>query len=124
MDNLMVVLSNAKPSLEDEFNDWYSNVHIVEVVDNLDGFQAAQRFKLAPGQVEDGAEYKYLAIYQIPDDKLEAAQNAILFQRAEREEALAEGRVPLISNRKELFDGSHSTWFFTSLGKPYEDIED
>jgi hypothetical protein len=117
MKNIMVVLSNAKPEVEKEFNDWYSGVHIVEVVGKLDGFETAQRFELAPGQVEDGADFKYLAIYQLHDDKLEEAQAAIKGQRAERAEALAAGRDPMISSRTELFDGAHRSWFFTAISQ-------
>ena len=40
-DHLMVVLSNAKPEIEDQFKDWYSNVHIRELVDRLDPIDAA-----------------------------------------------------------------------------------
>lgn len=115
MKNLMVVLSNAKPDAEKEFNEWYSDVHIVEVVGNLDGFETAQRFELAPGQVEDGTDFKYLAIYQLHDNKLEEAQAAIQGQRAERAEAIAMGRTPMISSRTELFDGAHRSWFFTAI---------
>jgi hypothetical protein len=114
----MVVLSNARPDLEAEFNDWYTNVHIVEVVDRLDGFEAAQRFALSAGQVEAGSPYKYLALYWVPEDKLEDAQAAIKYQRQEREEALAAGREPLIS-KKDVFDGQHHTWFFSKISERY-----
>lgn len=117
-DNLMVVLSNARPEREDEFNDWYSNVHIVEVVDRLDGFEAAQRYQLAPGQVEAGAPWKYLALYWIPDGQVETAQAAIKAQRKEREEAIAVGRPPMIS-KADVFDGKHQTWFFSKVSERY-----
>ena len=117
--HVMVVLSNTKPELEDEFNDWYSNAHIVEVINRLDGFASAQRFSFVPDQLEDG-EYKYLAIYEIEDDKLEAAQKAQAAQRRERKEALAAGREPFIESRAgELFDGEHRSWFFTAVDEPY-----
>lgn len=122
-ENLMVVLSNAKPDLEDEFNDWYSNVHVAEVVDNLDGFEAAQRFSLAPGQVEGGAPWKYLALYWIPEGKLEDAQAAIKGQRKEREEALAAGRPPMIS-KADVFEGKHHTWFFSKVSERYTEQGD
>lgn len=117
-DHLMVVLSNARPGLEDEFNDWYTNVHIVEVVDRLDGFEAAQRFELSDGQVEEGAPYRYLALYWIPEDKLADAQEAIRHQRRERAEALAAGREPLIS-KADVFDGHNHTWFYSKISERY-----
>lgn len=117
--NVMVVLSNSKPNLDAEFNDWYTNVHIVDVVDKLDGFESAQRFELAPNQIESG-EYRYLAIYEIAEGRLEDAQKAQAYQRQERAEALAEGRKPWIESRAgELFDGEHRTWFFKSMGEAY-----
>ena len=44
--HLMVVLSNAKPGQEDEFNRWYSQVHVLDTINKLDGFLSAQRFEL------------------------------------------------------------------------------
>lgn len=117
--NVMVVLSNSKPELDAEFNDWYTNVHVVDVVDKLDGFDSAQRFELAPNQIEQG-EYRYLAIYEIAEGRLEDAQRAQAYQRKERAEALAAGRKPWIESRAgELFAGEHRTWFFKSMGEPY-----
>ncbi|MFB8387528.1 hypothetical protein ACFC3F_10370 [Microbacterium sp. NPDC055910] len=117
--HVMVVLSNSKPELDAEFNDWYTNVHLVDVVNKLDGLESAQRFELAPNQNES-AEYRYLAIYEIPEGKLEDAKRAQAYQRAERADALANGRKPWIESRAgELFDGEHRTWFFTALGEPY-----
>lgn len=117
--HIMVVLSNSKPDLDAEFNDWYTNVHLVDVVNKLDGFQSAERFVLAPNQIE-GGEYRYLAIYEIAEGRLEDAQEAQAYQRRERAEALAEGRKPWIESRAgELFEGEHRTWFFTSMGEPY-----
>ena len=43
----MVVLSNAKPGQDEPFNRWYSDVHMIETIDRLDGFVAAQRFRQA-----------------------------------------------------------------------------
>jgi hypothetical protein len=111
----MIVLSNTRPEVEQEFNSWYTDVHIVDVVGKLNGFETAQRFKLADGQVEDGADYQYLAIYTIADDKLAEAQAAIAHQRQERTEALAAGRAPWIEARKDLFEGKHRSWFFTAV---------
>ncbi|MEU0555142.1 hypothetical protein [Dactylosporangium sp. NPDC006015] len=113
--NVMIVLSNTRPEVEDEFNAWYSDVHVHEVVDELDGFATAQRFKLADQQVEEGATWKYLVIYTIPEGRLADAQAAIRAQRAERAEALAAGRKPWISARSDLFDGKHHSWFFTAI---------
>ena len=115
----MVVLSNSNPGRDLEFNDWYTNVHIVEVVRDLAGFESAQRFERSADQVEDGTEYRYLAIYRIKPGMLETAQKAVLAQRAERAQALAAGRVPRIVVDTGLFGGPWKTWFFESITDQY-----
>jgi hypothetical protein len=111
--HLMIVLSNSKPERDDEFNRWYDQ-HAADVVDKLDGFVRAQRFELSEAQAEGGAEFGYLAVYEIPADQLEAARDAIVGQRAEREEALSAGREPLITVT-DTMAGPHHTWFFSSV---------
>lgn len=118
-DHLLLVFSNARPELEDEFNDWYSNVHIVDLVDKIDGIEAGQRFELAGTYRDAAADYRYLAMYWIPEGKLEDAQAGLRWQRAEREEALAAGRTPAVPKLEEGFDGDVSALFFTSVTEKY-----
>ena len=60
-----LVLSNAVEGRDDEFNDWYTNRHIVDVL-KIDGVIAAQRFQLAPEQRRDPPfPYRYLTIYEV-----------------------------------------------------------
>ena len=54
----LVVLSDALDDRDDEFNDWYDNVHLKDVL-AIDGIVAAQRFKLLSGD-----KWKYLALYE------------------------------------------------------------
>jgi len=117
-EHLLLVFSNARPELEDEFNDWYSTVHVVDLVDKIDGIEAAQRFQLAGTYRDAAADFKYLAMYWIPEDKLEAAQAGLRWQRADREEALAAGRTPAVP-KLEAFDGDVSALFFTSITDKY-----
>ena len=67
--NVMVVLTNATPGFEDEFNEWYDNVHLAEVV-ALPGFVAARRYKYTESQLAGFPEspQKYLALYWIEGD--------------------------------------------------------
>lgn len=58
---VLVVLSNPVAGREAEFNDWYSNQHLADVL-KVPGFLSAQRFKL--GQEGSGAAWQYLAIYE------------------------------------------------------------
>jgi hypothetical protein len=55
----------ASPDRVDEFNRWYDEVHVPEVL-RLDGFLSAQRFKPVDG---DGT---FVAIYEIEGDDLGA----------------------------------------------------
>lgn len=58
---VLVVLTNPVAGREDEYNDWYTNRHLADVL-KVPGFKAARRFKLA--QDDPAAKWKYLAIYE------------------------------------------------------------
>jgi hypothetical protein len=60
-----VVLTNAVEGHEAEFNDWYSNTHLADVV-AIPGFVSADRFELAEFQ----RTLPQLAIYEIETDDL------------------------------------------------------
>lgn len=120
-DHLMVVFSNARPGLEDEFNDWYSRVHIVDIVDKLPGFTTAQRFELSGVHGEETPPHRYLALYWIAEGRLAEAQAAIEWQRQERAEAVEAGREPVIP-RRDVFDGPPAAWFFSKVSERYESL--
>jgi hypothetical protein len=70
-DHLMLVFSNAKPEIEDHFNDWYTNVHLAEV-SSRPGFTGARRFApAAPGK-------PYIAIYEMDADDLQKATDEMM----------------------------------------------
>ncbi|WP_147383900.1 DUF4286 family protein [Noviherbaspirillum sedimenti] len=73
-----VVWSNPQPGTEEEYNAWYTNQHLADVL-KVPGFVAAQRFKLA--QAESALPGRYLAIYEMETDDPEAAL-AELFRRS------------------------------------------
>jgi len=59
------VFSNAVSGKEDEYNRWYTEQHLDDVL-RVPGFVAAQRFRLA---LEDAAApAQYLAIYELDTD--------------------------------------------------------
>lgn len=64
-----VVLTNAVEDRDDEFNDWYSSVHLRDVM-AIPGIVAAERFTLAHAQRNPDQPYRYLAIYEIETDDL------------------------------------------------------
>ena len=68
----MLVFTNPLPGKEDEFNHWYTNTHMPEIL-ATDGFVAAQRFKLGDAQQMPGQEHKYLAIYELDTDRSQEA---------------------------------------------------
>jgi len=71
-----VVLTNAVEGQEAEFNDWYDNRHLPEVL-AVDGFVAAQRFRLT--EMDPGQEFahRYLALYEVETDDLAKTNQAL-----------------------------------------------
>lgn len=65
----MTVLSNALPGRDDEFNKWFDNNHIHEMI-ALDEVKSAQRFMIAPSAPDTASPHKYLAVYDIETDDL------------------------------------------------------
>jgi hypothetical protein len=59
----LVVLANPTDGREEEFNEWYSNTHLADIV-AVPGFRSAQRFKLKEPM---GFEHRqqYLAMYEL-----------------------------------------------------------
>ncbi|HTV96110.1 MAG TPA: hypothetical protein VME42_08895 [Steroidobacteraceae bacterium] len=63
-----VVYSNPEEGREQEYNDWYSNQHLKDLL-AIPGVLSARRFKLSDTQIHAGAQpYRYLAIYEIESD--------------------------------------------------------
>jgi hypothetical protein len=67
----LIVLSNAVKGQEDEYNDWYSNQHLADVV-AVQGFSSAQRFKIR-SVTQGDLPQKYMAIYEMDAEDPEAA---------------------------------------------------
>lgn len=69
--NILLVLTNPLPGREVEYNQWYSEVHLAEVLQRP-GFVSARRFRLGKGQLDlDGfaqSQHSYLALYEIDGD--------------------------------------------------------
>jgi hypothetical protein len=60
-----VVFTNAVAGKDDEFNQWYDDVHLGEVV-ALPGFTGAKRFRIHSD--DDAPVHRYLAIYDMQTD--------------------------------------------------------
>ena len=111
----MVVLSNAKPGQDEPFNRWYSDVHMIETIDRLDGFLSAQRYRQAELDGAPRCPYRYLAIYEIPETELETAYAQFRWQRAERAEAATAGRPPVVSVSDTLQPDAFLVGFFSPI---------
>ncbi|MBV9996693.1 MAG: hypothetical protein JO127_15925 [Caulobacteraceae bacterium] len=72
---LFVVMTKPAEGREREYNDWYSNQHLDDVI-SVEGFVAAQRFKLCEGDGLPGGS-PYLALYEIEAESAAAAQKAL-----------------------------------------------
>lgn len=83
MDDLLIVLSNPINARHDEFNDWYSNIHIRDVM-RLPGSSAVQRLRRVDAPVGEGPgvaadrAFEYLAVYECHDiERLSAGHGAV-----------------------------------------------
>jgi hypothetical protein len=71
----LVVFSNpTTPGQEDEYNTWYTNQHLGDVV-NIPGYTSAQRFQRQIQMMGD-LKHGYLAIYEMDADGPEAVAQA------------------------------------------------
>ena len=71
----LVTLTRAVPGREDEFNDWYDNHHLPQLL-GLPGFRSAQRFRLARSLDPDPPP-PWLAIYEIDTDDIDAVLGSL-----------------------------------------------
>jgi hypothetical protein len=84
----MIVFTNAVEGREKDFNDWYQNVHLKQIV-SIKSFGTAQRFRFHTNIVPGGTDpARYMAIYDIETDDIGAALR-------EMNELAESGRMPL-----------------------------
>ena len=67
----LIVLSNAVEGREADFNQWYTNRHLADVL-KVPGFVAAQRFEIQGDPVQ-GARWRYFALYDVEHDNPDEA---------------------------------------------------
>jgi hypothetical protein len=84
---LYLVYTNCEPGREAEFNDWYDNVHLRDLL-SVEGIVAAQRFELTgpgPQTINRAGEptvAQYLAIYELDTEDTEAVLERIAAARS------------------------------------------
>jgi len=72
-----LVYTNARDGRDDDFNAWYDDVHLGEVV-AVPGFTGAERYAARPQPGEDAPSHKYLAIYDMETDDVAATLAGLL----------------------------------------------
>jgi hypothetical protein len=81
----LIVLSRPVAGREDEYQRWYKDVHLRQML-ALNGVQSAQRLRLARRMGEREA-WPYLALYEVQTDDIDAVLRE-LTQRAGGEQLL------------------------------------
>jgi hypothetical protein len=79
MSKRAILLVNTNPASDDrtaDYNDWYENVHIPQILERVDGVVAARRYR-----VDDGSPvqppHRYLAVYEIEAEEPSAVVGAL-----------------------------------------------
>jgi hypothetical protein len=105
--NVFVVFTNSEQGLNDEFNRWYDEHHLAEIV-GVDGFVSGQRFELHPTQRPGRPDppWRYLALYEIEGDV------------AEIHERLAKASPSFV--KSDALAGDHVAWVFSARGDRIE----
>ncbi|MDJ0846986.1 MAG: hypothetical protein QNK04_01255 [Myxococcota bacterium] len=103
----LVVFTRPAAGCEDDYNQWYNETHLPEVL-QAEGFVAAQRFKLAPTQMMDNpAPAPYLAIYEIETDDVAKALDSLQQLAGSGEMHMSEA----------LDTGSASAWAYSAVSE-------
>ena len=77
MRGILLVMTKPRDGADDEFNDWYDRIHLPEVL-AVPGFVSARRFRAMPSVRGTLPDQRYLAIYEIEADDLDAAQRRVV----------------------------------------------
>jgi len=67
----LVVLSSPLEGREADYNDWYQNIHMRQVM-AIPGFESGQRYRRSAALTQDEF-FPYLAIYEIETDDIAGA---------------------------------------------------
>ena len=73
----LVVMTKPVEGREQEYNEWYQNVHLTDVV-AIPGFRSAQRSRLRRSLMPDQEPLPYLAIYEIETNDIDAAVDELV----------------------------------------------
>ena len=73
---ILVALSNCKEGTDAEFNEWYNEVHLPDVL-RLKGHVSAVRYCATEDQLRPEVHYRYMAIYELDVDNVKEAMAAL-----------------------------------------------
>lgn len=73
---LFVVFTNPVDGREDDYNAWYTNQHLGDVL-KVPGLVSAQRFKFAGSPTGAEPPHRYMALYKVEADHWKTASDAI-----------------------------------------------
>ena len=102
MKHLVVVLTEPSEGQEEEFNDYYENLHLDEVIKTT-GWETAQRFKLVDEQGRS-CPLPYLALYEVESENSEEILQGLNATRGERKQS------------KSLNKKTAGVWVFAETG--------
>jgi len=114
--HVLVVLTNPVTGMDDEYNSWYNDTHLEDVV-GLEGFTSAKRFRFesAHGSSENPTQ-SYLALYEVEENQYENARAALEQAIAESNAAVEAGEKPGMYISPAL-GSDRNAWWFTEIAQ-------
>lgn len=64
---ILMVFTDPMPGQEDEYNRWYDDIHITELLEKVPGIESAKRYT-EDATSPESLDRKYLAIYELETD--------------------------------------------------------
>lgn len=110
---LWLVLANPAEGRELEFNQWYDEEHVPDVL-VVDTVRSVQRFEFVASGGTADPEHRFLAVYEVEAENPEAAIAAM--DKARAEQGRMRGRSSL--------DRDVRQWYFRPLGPRFTPDED
>jgi hypothetical protein len=106
--HVFLSLLNAHSGKDDDFNHWYRDIHLPDVL-TIPGFVGAQRFKLSDAQLPGMAtRWKYLVIYEIEDESPAQALAGLAQRMSGGEMIISDALAPDVA-----------AWAYTALEAPH-----
>jgi hypothetical protein len=116
--HLLIVMSNSAPGLDDEFNRWYEEEHLQWVTDSLPGLINGRRYVQAALPGHPDHPYRYIAMYEIAEDRLDEAFAQFAANRQQRAAAQNTGDAPTLVVSESMDMAGSLVGFFSPIGTP------